>query len=281
MHESTAEQRKDARIQCDHLAIERQKILKQFDAKFTGCYIAGGALTATFTNRSIKDFDLYFKSKQAFKDAIDYAYDHSFWCVAVSGRAITFVKGKQIYQLMSFRFFETPESIFEAFDFTCCMGALDVDTSEFHLHSRFLIDASRRDLVFNPGTAFPLASAIRVLKYQQRGYTMQKREWLKLAMAISFKKIESWEELKDQVGGAYGDQIALDTSKPFCLANVLESLETSHTESRFDTEVITIGDTTAEVPKGPEVPGNADDALAMIFPQEFAKQCRDEAKAGA
>ena len=279
MPNTTATERPNTRTQCDHLAIERQKIVKQFDAKFTGCFIAGGALTATFTNKSIKDFDLYFKTKEAFEEAIHYAYDHDFWCVSVSGRAITFVKSDQIYQLMWFRFFPTPEAIFESFDFTCCMAALDVDTHEFNLHPRFLIDASRRDIVFNPGTAFPLASGFRILKYQQRGYTIQKREWMKLIAAISFKKIESWEELKDQIGGQYGDQVALDTSEPFCLANVIESLDQAHTESRYDTKVITVGDTTAEVPKGPEIPENAEMALAMIFPQEFAKQCRDEAKA--
>lgn len=263
----------------EHLSIEKKKLLKDFNFETQQAFIAGGAITSIFTNKAIKDFDIYYKSKEAFKDAVEYAYSRGLWCVAVSGRAITFTRGGTIYQLMCFRWFPTAADIFTSFDFTACMGAYDLDTERFELHERFLIDAARRDLVFNHYTAYPLASGLRALKYQGKGYTIDRREWLKLVTAISFQKIESWEQLRDQIGGQYGDQVAMDTTKPFNLQNAIESL----TEAAMERSAESV----AEVQElaGPDkpidgIPGSAEEALAMIFPREFAKQCRAEADHG-
>lgn len=246
----------------EHLSVEKSTLLKSLGMEIKGGFLAGGALTATFSNRHIKDFDLYFKSKKDFEDAVHYAYDHSYWCVSISTRAITFVKGKDVYQLMSFRFFPSAEDIFESFDFTCCMAALDLDSERFVFHPRFFVDLSRRDLVFNPKTAYPLASGFRISKYQDRGYKIQKREWMKVIAAISFKKVESWDELKDQIGGQYGDQVAIDTTKPFNLENVIESLDQAHTESRVDSDVVAAA---GPVETKSEMPGTPEEALEMIF----------------
>lgn len=215
-----------------------------------GAFLAGGAITSTFTNKPIADYDLYFQSREAFENAVKVAYEEGLWCVCNSGRAITFSDhGGPSYQLMHFAFFESARLIFDSFDFTCCMAAVDIDAKEFVFHPTFLSDTSKRELVFNHRTSFPLASALRVLKYQGKGFTIRKAELLKVITACSLKPISGWDDLAQQIGGQYGQAAAIDKSKPFCLDSAISSL-----------------DSMGEFPIGtPDGPGSAEEALAQIF----------------
>lgn len=190
-----------------------------------GAFAAGGAVTSVFTAQPINDVDVYFKTREAFELAVADAYDGGFWCVASSKRAVTFSDNGRIVQFMHFDFFPTAEDIFAAFDFTVVMGAYDYDTQEFVFHPDFLKHNSQRFLRFNKGTRFPLASATRVLKYQQHGYTIGKGDVLKIALACRGVRIESWQDLKDQIGGAYGEKVALENEdKEFTLDAAIDAL---------------------------------------------------------
>lgn len=190
-----------------------------------GTFIAGGAVTSVFTNQPINDVDVYFKTREQFEGAIAYAYDNGLWCADISKRSVTFKDGDTIIQFMHFDFFPTADDIFKAFDFTVCMGAYDYDTKELVLHPDFLKHNSQRFLRFNPGTNFPLASATRVLKYQGRGYTIGKGDILKIALACRKVDINSWAELKDQIGGAYGYKVEIaGEDQPFSLDAAIEAL---------------------------------------------------------
>ncbi|MCW0235256.1 MAG: hypothetical protein OJJ21_16770 [Ferrovibrio sp.] len=225
---------------------ERRQIMSALPLHFDHAYVAGGAVTSVFTGAKINDVDLYFKSRQAFELGVYQAYEDGLWCVAASKRAVTFAdQSNNIAQLMHFDFFSTAEDIFAAFDFTVVMGALDLGDvpqpayrgpliispdsthpdSGFVLHDDFLKHNSQRFLRFNPGTRYPLASACRVLKYQQRGYTIGKGDMMKIALAVRGVKIETWDDLKDQIGGAYGDKVVLGTEgTPFNLAAAIDAL---------------------------------------------------------
>ena len=191
-----------------------------------GAFAAGGAVTSIFTGKPINDVDVYFKSREAFEAAVASAYDEGWWCVSSSKRAVTFSdNGGTPVQFMHFDFFPTAQAIFDAFDFTVVMGALDFDTGEFVFHDDFLKHNSQRFLRFHPGTRFPLASATRVLKYQGRGYTIGKGDVLKIVLAGRKVKIESWDDLKDQIGGAYGDKVVFGTEgKEFTLDAAIDAL---------------------------------------------------------
>ena len=94
---------------------EKQYLLRQMGwFKPSGSILAGGAITSTFTNQQIADFDLYFKSKAAFIEAVRGAYDDGLWCISSSGRAITFSDNGTIYQMMHFSFFDSAEAILKA-----------------------------------------------------------------------------------------------------------------------------------------------------------------------
>lgn len=206
---------------------EAQKIIAASNP-IPGAFAAGGAVTSVFTASPIRDVDVYFKTVEAFEQAVASAYDNGFWCVGSSKRAVTFSDRGSIVQFMHFGFFPTAQDIFDAFDFTVVMGAYDYDTGDFVLHGDFMRHNAQRFLRFNPRTRFPLASATRVLKYQQRGYTIGKGDILKIALACRGVTIETWDNLKDQIGGAYGDKVALDgDGKPFTLEAAIESLSTN------------------------------------------------------
>lgn len=231
---------------------ERRLINQALPLRFDDAFVAGGAVTSVFTGVNINDVDVYFKSRRAFETGVYQAYEDGLRCVAASKRAVTFAQGNQIAQLMHFDYFPTAPDIFAAFDFTICMGALDLDAcvkshwdgirlvtegeehpdSGFIFHPDFLKHNSQRFLKFNAGTRYPLASATRVLKYQQRGYTIGKGDIMKIALAVRGVKIDNWDDLKDQIGGAYGDKVVLgNEDTPFTLDAAIEALTVEDVES--------------------------------------------------
>jgi len=256
---------------------ERRQIMMALPTYFERAHVAGGAVTSVFTGAKINDVDLYFKSKRDFEIGVHQAYEDGLWCVAASKRAVTFADcNNNIAQLMHFDFFPTAEDIFAAFDFTVVMGALDLDeipqskycpirgdfitdpndhpTSGFVLHDDFLKHNSQRFLRFNAGTRYPLASACRVLKYQQRGYTIGKGDMMKIALAVRGVRIESWEDLKDQIGGAYGDKVVLENEHlPFTLEAAIDALTVDKPE-----------DETWAKPDNDNMPGTAEGLLRHI-----------------
>lgn len=200
-------------------------------AGLAGCFVAGGAVTSLYTNKTINDFDIYPKSEEALIEAIRWAYENSgYWCVDHSGRAMTFANGNkgenQQIQIMHFDTFETAEKIFDAFDFTVCMGAYDLDEKKFVLHDMFLEHCSQRFLSFNKGTRFPYASARRVKKYEDRGYTIGMIEFQKIMLACASSPITSWDDLREQIGGVYGEAIVIPEDEDFSQDSMWKALET-------------------------------------------------------
>lgn len=254
---------------------ERRQIDDALPIRFDGAFVAGGAVTSVFTGAKINDVDLYFKSRRAFERAVYDAYEEGLWCVAASKRAVTFAdQNNNIAQLMYFDFFPTAEDIFKAFDFTVCMGAVDLDMGErskwkgaefisvgekhpdsgFVFHPDFLKHNSQRFLKFNAGTRYPLASSTRVLKYQQRGYTIGKGDMMKIALAVRGVKIDTWDDLKDQIGGAYGDKVVLgNEDKPFSMEAAIDALTVDDAESEPWVQ-----------PANDNMPGTAETLLAHI-----------------
>ncbi|WP_317947265.1 hypothetical protein, partial [Rossellomorea marisflavi] len=107
-------------------------------------------------------------------------------------------------QVIHFDYFKTPQDIFKTFDFTVCMAAYDFGSEEFVLHEDFLKHNSQRGLHFNSNTAFPIVSMLRVKKYEEKGYRISKPEFIRIVMTCMNLEINTYEELKDHLGGMYG-----------------------------------------------------------------------------
>ncbi len=227
-------------------AREIKELVCGVDCLWDNAWLAGGAVTSVFSGRAVNDYDLYFKSFADLEASVHDAYDNGMWCLALTRRAITFKGRGKAHQLMFFRFFKNAGDIFESFDYTACMGAID-GNSNLTLHPRFLADLSARRLSFNPGTDFPLASAVRIAKYQERGFTIARKELLSVAAACAMKGVAGWDDVEDQVGGHYGDLLALNKGKEFTVANVVAAIKDAQ-DANLDNSA----------------PANAEDAMKRI-----------------
>lgn len=214
-----------------------------------GAFIAGGAITSVFTGQPINDVDFYFKSKEDFIIAVGQAYDERFWCLAATDRAVTFANGDGIIQLMHFDFFSNANDVFDAFDFTVCMGAYDLDAKEFVFQDNFFKHAAQRHLNFHSGTRYPYGSLLRVLKYQDRGYRINRGDLLRIGLSLQKVEINSWDDLANAIGGQYGEKAKIETDKTYSLDAALEM---------FNNTEITVKD------KGEEMPGCAYALLQKI-----------------
>lgn len=205
-----------------------------------GCIIAGGAITSVFTNTEINDYDIYFRSKEDFTKIFkevyhDYyddtlEYDLGFYDVTasvVTKKALLLFHGEAKIQFIVNDFYQTPQQIFEHFDFSCCMGALTMQDEKFVLYDNFLKHNAQKYLHFNPKTLFPLVSALRVDKYSKKGYSISKAQMLKVLCAVNAKNIDSWDKLIDELGGLYGTpaEEIFDTSQPFSLESAIDQLD--------------------------------------------------------
>lgn len=219
-----------------------------------GAWVAGGALTSIYTGQPINDVDLYFKDRDSFKAAVERAYDDGLWCVAKTSRAVTFADGNSIIQLMHFNWFESPQAIFDSFDFTCCMAAMDCETKEIIMHDDFLKHASQRFLKFHSGTAFPFGTVARVLKYQKRGYTIGSNEMLRIALKCATVSLASWDDLKEQIGGQYGETVAIAGEGDFSL----------------DAAIAVMNSMEIVASKPDQMPGSPEALLASVFGEAMA-----------
>jgi len=214
------------------------------------CYLAGGAITSLFCNREVNDYDIYFRNSD---DLIAFLYESwgENWIVMSTDKAITVnLLGKNV-QLIHFKYFDNAYEIFNTFDFTVCMGAFDFVTESFVLHPDFLHHNSQRILKFNPNTAFPIVSLLRVAKYQEKGYEISKSEFIKIILTCMNLKIESYDDLKHHLGGMYGinydrlfDEIK---DEQFSLSKAIDyisklSYDDSHFEKYNVTEISSVED---------------------------------------
>lgn len=201
--------------------------------------LAGGAITSIFTNREVNDLDTYFKTKEGFQNFIEEVYflkgyegvvDHFNILVANTTNRSILCQDKETesqIQLIGYKTFPTVTSIFNSFDFTINMAAYDFETERLLIHPDFMRHCSQRYISFNKGTDYPLASAMRVQKYVERGYTISKSEMFRILFACAKKGYSSWEVVKDEMGTMYG--IPLDdlfnTDKEFSIDEVIDQLK--------------------------------------------------------
>ena len=186
---------------------ELWEYLENYDA-----FIAGGAITSMFTNSEVNDFDVYFSSNSEMVEFLE-ELDGSYTIMSHTDKATLLVHSGSMIQLIHFDYFKSATEIFNKFDFTVCMGAYSFKDKCFVLHDDFLIHNSQRVLKFNPSTAFPYISMLRVQKYQSKGYSISKPEFSRVMLACAKRTVESYEDAMEQLGGMYGNNISNIISK--------------------------------------------------------------------
>ncbi|GAB6989609.1 hypothetical protein [Paenibacillus pini] len=196
-------------------------------------FIAGGTITSLLNGSDINDLDIYFRNEESLIDFLkEHWKDDNSYVTGLTKKSVLMISGKEPkirnVQLIHFKYFNTPDEIFETFDFTACMGAYDFSTEQFVLHQQFLKHNSQRILKFNKNTAFPIVSLLRVQKYNGKGYTISKPEFIRIALKCMELDIKTVEDLKDHLGGMYGinyDKIIdFEEGEEFSLDKVIDKI---------------------------------------------------------
>ena len=161
-------------------------------------WIAGGAITSAITGEKINDYDIFSPTPELLRDklkeAIGYAsYEHEFFT--------NFWINNRKIQVITRYSPESPQAIFNTFDFTIVCGAYN--GKEFYCHDRFWQDIGTRRLVVND-LFFPLKTMERVAKYSRRGYTVCPVGLLNIAKAINALQID-WDNPSENDLSFYPD----------------------------------------------------------------------------
>lgn len=215
--------------------------------------IAGGALTSIFTGAQVNDLDIYLPSPEMVEKFLYLSFgvkierdidgnlismkEESFDCapfvVLHTNKSVTlsfynqFPQPSTVYQIICFDIFPTAQSIFDKFDFTINMAAYDPGEELYYFDNRFLKDNAQRHLQFNENTSYPIISLLRVGKYEHRGYSISKKSLMKIALATTQLKIESWDQAKEQLSGMYDANIdeILETDEEYSLEKLTSLVE--------------------------------------------------------
>jgi len=188
-----------------YLGEEAIKGLRQCNA-----YIAGGAITALFSGQKIRDWDIYFRTKEDCEKAITWFGINGVLANETdTSKSYKLGKQEKPYQLIVLPdLFGDPADIFKCYDFTVCMGAYQFfadpalqPTEGFVFGDDFFKHIGQRRLVFHTGTMFPICSMLRVMKYIKRGFYITGMEILKIGLSVHSLKINTYADLRRQLQG--------------------------------------------------------------------------------
>lgn len=208
-----------------------KKALSPWDYAFKDneVMVAGGLFTSLFTKQDVNDVDCYFRSKrQMLRFILDIAENESYpYFVNITDKSMTLTApGEPTIQLIYFKYFDNLKEVFETFDFTISMCGYDYKTDEIETADDFWSDLAQRRLSFNPKTAFPLVSALRVNKFKDRGYNISRSQMIKIMLEVTKLDLKSPEDFVKHVGGHYGNAALkiLQEEGEFSLEKALEKL---------------------------------------------------------
>ncbi len=215
------------------------KILQENNA-----FIAGGAITSIFSNNPIKDFDVFFRTKEDYMNTMEKVKKISNDIFCKTHNAVTYKNLDCTNTTIQFihlpdSFKPDPKDLFNEFDFTVCCGLYDFQEGRFILHRDFLKHLSQRKLIFNFAHKYPISSLLRTQKYKDRGFNLDNKEFLKIIMSISALNIKTNADAAKQMGGMYfgEDKRAFESllvdESPFDLDKFFSSIQSMQDAPSF------------------------------------------------
>lgn len=172
--------------------------------KKNNAIICGGAILSVFTDTKINDYDIYFKNMEDAKKMITDLGRVTFLRKSFeSENAITFSSNSLTIQIICNENLigNSAMDLIEKFDFSVCMGAYDFSIDSFIVDKDFFSSIANHKLIFNTKVDYPICSMIRLLKYQEKGYSIEGTELIKLILCINKVNISNYKELKRQLLG--------------------------------------------------------------------------------
>lgn len=196
------------------------------------CFLAGGSVIGLFTGQEIKDLDIYCRNVE---DAIDVATAlqnmHHYKPTYADSKSIVLSYDEREVppvNMITFKYFNSLEEIFDTYDFTACMGGFDFEKEEFGFHERFFKDNMAKRLYYSSGSHYPIGAIVRRMdKYRRKGYKISSKELLKMVLDCFKLDLSTPEKLKEQVSGMYGTSIddILPKGEEFSLPAVVKALD--------------------------------------------------------
>lgn len=223
------------------LTESEKKILKK-----NNVMVCGGAITSIFSGVPINDIDCYFRSKEDCNNTFTELKNIGLKTRIRTANAVTLesLLGKDIQLICLEDYFqESPEKVYEQFDFTMCMAGYDFANGCFSFSNQFLKHLSQRTLVYNTKAHHPINSIIRVNKFKERGYQISKTEYLKIILSLTRIKLDTYGDLLGQLNAVSSsthfklrDKITEGKLEfePFEIDKFVEMLEESQTENTTD-----------------------------------------------
>lgn len=214
-----------------------KKYLHDFEDyfKISNAIVAGGCITSLFTASEINDVDVYFRSKEDLSRFLCAAFSTEMGYLKLmhmTNRSVLLSdhNGLKI-QLIVYKFFDSVQDVFNAFDFSVNMGAYDFKEDNFVLDERFMRHNAQRYIEINAKTDYPLISVLRVDKYREKGYRISKPQMLALLLRVSTLEMDSWDDALDHLGGMYGidPEKLFDRTKDFSLEEAISQLQALET----------------------------------------------------
>ncbi len=169
-------------IQLDN-AVERYGKIILTELKEAGikCWIAGGALRDYFMAVKITtDYDLFFPNEIEYEKAKTFFKAKEAEVKWESDNGMKVKYNKRTFDLVK-KYFESPQSTIDAFDFTVSMFA--VDNEKVYFGESTFIDLAKRQLMINKIT-YPASTMSRAFRYYKKGFTMCQGEMKKMVEAI-------------------------------------------------------------------------------------------------
>ncbi|HET9135137.1 MAG TPA: hypothetical protein VFO76_00760 [Candidatus Kapabacteria bacterium] len=171
------------------------------DAKIT-CWLAGGALRDYFMGKVIKtDYDLFFPNESEYEMASKYFKAKGAEIKWESDNGMKVRYNNKTYDLVK-KFFDSPQSTIDNFDFTVSMFAVDYDKI-YHGETSF-IDLAKRQLMINKIT-YPASTMSRAFRYHRKGFYMCHGEMKKLFEAVQGAAIPQQVDNNHQESQSSGD----------------------------------------------------------------------------
>ena len=183
----------------------RKIILTELKEAGVNTWIAGGALRDYFMGVQIKtDYDLFFPNEIEYEKCKTYFKAKKAEVKWESDNGMKVLYDGKTYDLVK-KFFESPQTTINAFDFTVSMFAVD-NEKVYHGETTF-IDLSKRQLMINKIT-YPASTMSRAFRYYKKGFSMCQGEMKKMVEAIqSMPKEEDQDENNTETPPSGNDRV--------------------------------------------------------------------------
>lgn len=164
-------------------AVERYGKIILTELKEAGIktWIAGGAIRDYFMAVKITtDYDLFFPNEIEYEKAKTFFKAKEAEVKWESDNGMKVKYKDKTYDLVK-KFFDTPQTTIDAFDFTVSMFAVDYD--KVYFGETTFIDLAKKQLMINKIT-YPASTMSRAFRYYKKGFTMCQGEMKKMVEAI-------------------------------------------------------------------------------------------------